>query len=179
MDRDLSEQRIVAGMHRSAASLAALRWAVREASLRDARLDVVHAWEDRAKIMAPYAAYAALAGYDIEDRDEAAAELREAAWAVLGGPLPDTVTLKVVEGPAARVLIEQATGADLLVLGGGSDPGRGSAGAVAQACLRHAPCPVTVVCGDVAAQPLPPLSRAVGHGRPVRTHGRPVRTPSG
>ena len=40
-----AEQRIVVGVKRSAASLAALRWAAAEARLRHATLHVVHAWE--------------------------------------------------------------------------------------------------------------------------------------
>jgi len=36
---------IIVGVHRSAASLAALRWAAAEARLRRAELHVVHAWE--------------------------------------------------------------------------------------------------------------------------------------
>ena len=40
-----AQQRIVVGVKRSAASLAALRWAAAEARLRHVALHVVHAWE--------------------------------------------------------------------------------------------------------------------------------------
>ena len=42
------------------ASLAALRWAVREAGLRESALQVVRAWEDAAKRVAPYASHTCL-----------------------------------------------------------------------------------------------------------------------
>ena len=44
-----AQQRIVVGVKRSAASLAALRWAAAEARLRHATLHVVHAWEPAAR----------------------------------------------------------------------------------------------------------------------------------
>src|SRR5947199_9047886 len=47
--------RIVVGVDESPASLAALRWAAREAGLRATRLQVVQAWERARWRVAPYA----------------------------------------------------------------------------------------------------------------------------
>ena len=61
---------------------------------------------------------------------------------------PDVeVRVEVVDGLAARVLLDRCAGADMLVLGTASDtPGAGrSVGPVIRACLRRAPCPVVVI----------------------------------
>lgn len=142
-------RRIVAGVHGSAGSLAALRWAVREAALRDARLLVVRAWEDPARTAAPYASPFRRHG-DHVDRAAAATALREAVQAAMGGRPPATVDFEVVEGLPARVLLDRSAGADLLVIGAAGDPVYSSIGAVAQACLIHAPCPVAVVAAQAA-----------------------------
>jgi nucleotide-binding universal stress UspA family protein len=56
----------------------------------------------------------------------------------------------VATGPAAEVLIEQARGADMLVVG---SRGRGGLlhGSVGQQCAPHALCPVTIVPGHERA----------------------------
>ncbi|MGH3421805.1 MAG: universal stress protein, partial [Streptosporangiaceae bacterium] len=71
------------------------------------------------------------------------------------------VHVEVVDGLAARVLLDRCADADMLVLGTSSDvPGAlRSAGPVIRACLRRAPCPVVVIS---TAQELP-----VGAGAPV------------
>jgi nucleotide-binding universal stress UspA family protein len=61
---------------------------------------------------------------------------------------PDVeVRVQVVDGLAARVLLERCEGADMLVLGTASDtPGAGRPlGPVIRACLRRAICPVVVI----------------------------------
>ena len=62
---------------------------------------------------------------------------------------------EVVDGLAARVLLDRAAGADMLVLGTASDTTGAlrSAGPVIRACLRRASCPVVVI--SVAQDPLP------------------------
>jgi nucleotide-binding universal stress UspA family protein len=128
----------------SAGSLAALRWAVREAGLRDAALHVVRAWEDTAKRVAPYASHAFLPD-SAEDRLSVEKRLTADVANVLG-PVPLVpVAVRVAEGLAARVLLDHAAGADLLVLGSATHREPDGIGPVARACLRHAPCPVVVV----------------------------------
>ena len=57
------------------------------------------------------------------------------------------VRTEIAEGLAARVLLDQAANADMLVLGrnsGGPDPYR-AAGPVIRVCLRAARCPVVII----------------------------------
>jgi nucleotide-binding universal stress UspA family protein len=62
----------------------------------------------------------------------------------------------VTEGLAARVLLDHAGGAELLVLGSAAAlAGPHTPGPVARACLRHARCPVVVVSTHQANVPVP------------------------
>ena len=153
MDQELKRRHIVAGVYGSPASLAALRWAGREAELRGVGLLVVRAWEDQSKRRAPYASHAGHWALE-EDRLMAGARLAEAVKSALDGPSAVRVTVKVAEGLTARVLLDHAEGAELLVLGSAATAGH-AVGPVAQACLRHAPCPVVVVSADMAGVPVP------------------------
>jgi len=147
--------RIVVGVDESPASLAALRWAAREAGLRATRLQVVCAWERARWRVAPYASRPHhLAGRD-EDRAAASARLEGAVRTTLG-PAPEVpVTVEVAEGLATQVLLERAAGAELLVLGGVASTGRDAIGPVARDCLRHPPCPIVVVSWERAEIPVP------------------------
>jgi len=63
------------------------------------------------------------------------------------------VRTEITEGLAARVLLDHAREADMLVLGRtahGPDPSRG-AGPVIRVCLRAAPCPVVIIGAAVTA----------------------------
>src|SRR5215470_12179861 len=86
MNNAHGKTRIVVGVDESPASLAALRWAAREAGLRAARLQVVQAWERARWRVAPYATRVRLRGRD-EDRTAAGARLEGAVRTALG-PAP-------------------------------------------------------------------------------------------
>jgi nucleotide-binding universal stress UspA family protein len=141
-------RRIVVGVDGSAESAAALRWACREAGLRGAEVHAVHAREAPCHSMASYAVPAQGGSGDVDV---------DVMWqAVLPGHIPDVhVRTHVIDGLAARVLLERCEGADMLVLGTVSDtPGAlRPAGPVIRACLRRAPCPVVVI--SAAQDPLP------------------------
>lgn len=154
MTQELKRRHIVAGVHGSPASLAALRWAGREADLRGVGLLVVRAWEDLSKRRAPYAAHPGQHAGE-EDRLMAGARLAEAVRSTLDRLSGVTVTVKVAEGLTARVLLDHAEGAELLVLGSAATAGQQAVGPVAQACLRHSPCPVVAVSADMAGVPVP------------------------
>jgi nucleotide-binding universal stress UspA family protein len=74
-----------------------------------------------------------------------------AAAAGSGGPVP--VTPVVTEGSPARVPLDAAAGADLLMAASRGHGGLAAAlpGSVSQHCVHHASCPVVVIRG--AAEP--------------------------
>jgi nucleotide-binding universal stress UspA family protein len=154
LNQDLALSRIVVGVDGSTASLAALRWAVREAGLRDAALHVVRAWEDAAKQVAPYASHTCPPG-SVEDYLDAEDLLKATVAGILGSSPVVTVAVKVAEGLAARVLLDHAAGAEMLVLGTATGRVPDGIGPVARACLRHAPCPVVVVSVAMTGVPVP------------------------
>ena len=135
-------RRLVVGVDGSTESLAALRWACREAALRGAEVHAVHVREEHCHSLASYAAPApsTAEGVTIDISDIARTVQADTAPGV-------AVRVEQVDGLAARVLLDRCIGADMLVLGTSSDvPGAGrSAGPVIRACLRRASCPVVVI----------------------------------
>lgn len=139
--------RIVVGVDGSDGSISALRWALDEARLRGATLDVVHTWH------LPYAAYTEVSGMaagavsreDVQQLGQQMLDrsIEAAGSAVSGVP----VNPILVQGSAAPILLEAAVGADLLVVGSRGHGGFVGLllGSVSQHCAHHAPCPVVVV----------------------------------
>jgi nucleotide-binding universal stress UspA family protein len=141
-------RRIVVGVDGSAESAAAFRWACREASLRGAEVHAVHVREAKCYSLASYAVSAAGGSEGSEDEaDVDIAELRCSVVPDQTSSLGVQVRTEVVDGLAARVLLNRCAGADMLVLGTASDTSGAlrSAGPVIRACLRRAPCPVVVI----------------------------------
>lgn len=151
VNQDLERQRIVVGVHGSAASLAGLCWAAREAGLRGASLHLVCAWEDTAKQVAPYAPHLHRQSR-WQNRAAARASLRAAVMTVIGPSPAVTLMLEVADGLPARVLIDRAACAGLLVLGSAN---RDAPGPVIRVCLHHAHCPVVLVSERTADLPVP------------------------
>ena len=152
MARDPGVRRIVVGVDGSAESVAALRWACREASLRTAEVHAVLALESACHQVA---SYAVPAPRQTSGSWGAAREVLRRSVTEAVSLYPDvSVRTDITEGLAARVLLDHARAADMLVLGRTAhDPDvyRG-AGPVIRACLRSAPCPV-VVTGPPAPDP--------------------------
>ena len=140
MGIDAERQPIVVGVHGSAASLAALRWAAREAALRHVTLHVVRAWEDQGRHLAPYALLRLPGSRD--SRAAAAASLDQAVRATAAESPLVTMTAEVADGAPARVLIDRATQAGLLVVGSAA---RDVLGPVTRVCLHRAPCPGVLI----------------------------------
>lgn len=133
--------RIVVGFSHSAASAAALLWALREAAIREAAVEPVHAWQWSGEYRASYAPMGTWSGRDEEH--DAVTDRTRRAISLLAPQLDPVVSY----GPTVQVLLRHAEGADLLVLGGRrADPDTpGPPGPVVHACLAGAPCPVVVV----------------------------------
>lgn len=138
----MTTNNIVVGTDGSENSVAALRWAIREAKLRGSKVDVVYTWEYPAVIdplgvsMLPGA-----------DDMTASAErlLAEVLQKVDSSGV--TITSRVVRGAPATALIAAAKDADLLVIGRRGHGGFMGLllGSVAQQVAHHAPCPVVLV----------------------------------
>jgi nucleotide-binding universal stress UspA family protein len=135
---------IVVGVDGSPGGRSALRFALREAHLRGADVRVVGAWH------LPVAAYAG--GYGPGDPD-LGAELEKVALHNIEQALDEAgageipVETIVREGVPARVLLDEAQDAELLVVGSRGLGGfRGLLlGSVSQQCAHHAPCPLVIV----------------------------------
>jgi nucleotide-binding universal stress UspA family protein len=143
--RDPGVRSIVVGVDGSAESVAALRWACREASLRAAEVLAVLALESACHQVASYAVPAPRqsGGSWGAARDVLRRSVSEAVSLFPGV----SVRTEIAEGLAARVLLDQAADADMLVLGrnsNGPDPYR-AAGPVIRVCLRAARCPVVII----------------------------------
>jgi nucleotide-binding universal stress UspA family protein len=132
---------IVVGVDGSSGSLAALRWAARQARVTGTGLRAVTAWQ----YPRPY-------GYEVavtDWRPDAEADLIantaiESAVQQLGGVSVET---EVVEGHPAVVLTGQSEDAELLVVG---SRGHGLLtgvllGSVSEYCASHSACPVVIV----------------------------------
>lgn len=135
-------RRIVVGVDGSAESVAALRWACREASLRGAEVHAVHVREEHCHSLASYAVPA------LPAEDDVSINIDDLVHTVQADQVPGVpVKVEEVDGLAARVLLDRCEGADMLILGTSGDVPGGlrSAGPVIRACLRRAPCPVVVI----------------------------------
>jgi nucleotide-binding universal stress UspA family protein len=152
MTQEPTGHRIVVGIDGSAASAAAVRWAVREARLRHAVVHLVHAYHSDVRLQAPYASWSWLARQD--ERFAAAKAMLTAAEELAAGHLPPgRLTSELVNEPPARALLDRTVDAEMLVLGTtrpAAQPGvpPGGMGPVARACLRMSHCPVVVVAPE-------------------------------
>lgn len=136
------DERIVVGVDGSTGSQAALRFAIQEASLRQARVEAVLAWHWPAM-----AAETALPA-GIDPKGWAQSTLDDTLATLSAGDGGDTdVEGRIVEGHAAAALLEAAKGAELLVVGSRGHGGFTGLllGSVGQHVVSHAPCPVVVV----------------------------------
>jgi nucleotide-binding universal stress UspA family protein len=141
------DRRIVVGVDNSAGSAEALRWALAHARLTGNSVDAVTAWQ-----VPPMYAYAygwTPTGIDdagiIRYAEKTLAETVAQAQGEDDHPVP--VTTRVMEGPAAQVLLDAGKGAELMVLG---SRGHGAfagmlLGSVSQHCVQHATCPTVVI----------------------------------
>lgn len=135
---------IVVGVDGSEGAAIALEFAMQEAALRGSRLRMVSAWEIPASVLA-----SVVAGKEFyeEFRENAIKVAREAA-AVVDEKQPTVEHEEIVmEGQAAKVLLENADDAELMVVG---RRGHGSfaemlLGSISRQVVVHAKCPVVIV----------------------------------
>jgi nucleotide-binding universal stress UspA family protein len=143
---------IVVGVDHSEQAKKALRFALEEAKLRNAKLRVVHAWRygtiGAGGTTGIEGFYTPVVGADVNDVREAAEQALEDT---LREPLANAgsveIERRVVEGPAASVLVNESRDADLLVVGSRGHGGFTELllGSVSQQVSHHAACPVVIV----------------------------------
>jgi nucleotide-binding universal stress UspA family protein len=138
--------RIVVGVDGSQSSYAALHWAVAEAVRRDARLDVVNAYDQPVPV-APVGSLTSVGPEEFEKSSKALLEEMAAAAVDAAGARVKKVELISAGTSPAKGLLDVAVGADLLVVGCRGLGGlRGLLlGSVSQQCALHGTCPVVVV----------------------------------
>jgi nucleotide-binding universal stress UspA family protein len=140
--------RVIVGVDGSETARKAVRWAAREAKLRGMKLELVSAWEIPTYSYVSGYGFPAISeemtksltaraeGHLAEALDEARAEAREVQIETIAA-----------EGQPAKVLVEVAKGANLLVVGSRGLGGFRELllGSVSQQCAQHATCPVVIV----------------------------------
>lgn len=143
---------IVVGIDGSEESQMALRWGLAEAKLRGSSVRAVHAWR--------YPIYAGVYGYippetmDANALLSAAADgLRAAVEDAAGETAGVEIEQVVLQGPAAKELIDESKGAEMLVVGSRGHGGFAGLmlGSVSQHCAQHSHCPVVIVRSSTAA----------------------------
>jgi nucleotide-binding universal stress UspA family protein len=141
---------IVVGVDGAEASLAAVRWAVQEASWYQARVHLV--------LVSLGHRAASYSGAPRDDGDADGGVLLAAARLEAARALTlDRVSCELAAGSPAKVLIDWSASAELLVLGAAYPAGRSGnlvsppMGSVARACLHGAACPVVVVTSPLEA----------------------------
>jgi nucleotide-binding universal stress UspA family protein len=157
MTTESGVRRIVVGVDGSAESVAALRWACREASFCAAEVLAVLALESSCHQIASYAV--PVPRHPRGSWGAVRDVLRRAVGEAVSQFPGISVRTEIAEGLAARVLLDHACDADMLVLGRtpyGPDPRR-AAGPVTRACLRASVCPVVII----GSGPLEPLTEDV------------------
>jgi nucleotide-binding universal stress UspA family protein len=140
---------IVVGVDGSPASLAALNWAVAEATVSGREVRAVAAWS--------YAPALDPGGVVMPVDEMAAAHqrtLEELIGKVTGGHPAVPVHPELIEGEPAEALLEASKGASMLVLG---SHGHGRLmkvllGSVSARCVRRADCPVVIIPAHTAGE---------------------------
>jgi nucleotide-binding universal stress UspA family protein len=144
-------RRIVVGVDGSEPSLAALRWAVRQAELTGAPLEIVSAWDWPVS----YSGWGTPLPADYDPAEEVRRQLDKSVSSVVKPAPAIEVRQTVVEGHAAAALEARSKTADLVVVG---SHGHGQIagmllGSVSQHCVTHCHCPVVVVRGALRTEP--------------------------
>jgi nucleotide-binding universal stress UspA family protein len=150
-DTTSTPTRVVVGVDGSAGSLAALRWAAQEASLRGVGVHVVTAWQrQRAYGSANVFGVGMDPTFDTEESLAAAAAEEAVHLAEQARKERDVpMTWATVEGHPAMALLAVVEEGDILVVGSRGHGGFVSAllGSVGQHVVTHARCPVVVIPG--------------------------------
>lgn len=138
---------ITVGVDGSEGAEEALLFALEEAKLRGATVRAVHAWR-----YIPTSRYVDVGfqGLDVDPgalQRAAEASLEANVSAVASEDPGVEIEQRVIEGPAAGVLVDESRDADLLVVGSRGHGGFTGLllGSVSQQVAQHAACPVVII----------------------------------
>ncbi len=136
---------IMVGVDGSPSSRKALTWAAAEAADHGADLVVVNVWEHT--LLPPAGSVSVSERYVPDPSQRTADELIQVIKEELGEEPPVLVRPQVKQGAPAKVLIEESTNADMLVVGKRGHGGFAGLvlGSVSQHVAAYAKCTVTVV----------------------------------
>jgi nucleotide-binding universal stress UspA family protein len=135
--------RVVVGVDGSQGSKQALRWAAYVAASAQARVEAVAAWEF------PLGYGWGTVPQEWSPAQDTQTNLADTVDEVFGAARPADMRLIVLEGNAARILLEQSQRALLLVVGSRGHGGFAGLllGSVSASVAEHAACPVLVIHG--------------------------------
>jgi len=137
---------IVVGVDGSGHSQRALEWAMHEAALRHATLNVLYVHP----AIVGYYGGVVTAEQDLELTEQTQAAVKAEAdkvLAALDGPHPESVTVRAVHGFPVEELVSASKDADMVVLGSRGVGGftRMLLGSTAGQVVQHAHCPVLII----------------------------------
>src|SRR3954464_14591429 len=136
---------IVVGVDGSPSSRKALTWAAAEAADHGADLVVLNVWEHT--LLPPAGSVSVSERYVPDPSQRTTDDLLQVIKEELGEEPPVLVQAHVKQGRPAKLLIEESSNADLLVVGKRGHGGFAGLvlGSVSQHVAAYAQCPVTVV----------------------------------
>ena len=136
---------IVVGVDGSAGSRKALVWAAAEAASHGSDLLVINAWEHT--LLPPAGSVSVSEHYVPDPSQRTSDDLVQVIKEELGDEPPVPVQPLVKQGRPAKVLIDESTEADLLVVGTRGHGGFAGLvlGSVSQHVAAYAKCPVAVI----------------------------------
>ncbi|RCW47133.1 nucleotide-binding universal stress UspA family protein [Halopolyspora algeriensis] len=145
-ERVIIDGGVAVGVDNSASSMRALTFAAQEAVRRGTVLHIIRAWSMRTTPLPkdwPTGTVPSVEQYE----ELVCADTEQLVTGRLGTDPGCEIRIHAVHSPPPQALLSASRGADLLVVG---HRGRGGfsglmLGAVAEQCVRHAACPVTVV----------------------------------
>ncbi len=143
----MTTRRIVVGIDDSGSARRALRWAIDEAAMLDAELDVVHAYTEPVVVVPAPLVGAPPAVADSKGRAKALLHRLTSEALACAPHRPRAVQELAVEGHPGRTLVSCAHTGDVLVVGsrGHSALASVTLGSCSNYCVHHACCPVIVV----------------------------------
>ncbi|HET7139135.1 MAG TPA: universal stress protein [Arthrobacter sp.] len=133
---------IVVGVDGSAPSILALRWAGALAPVLRCRIRAVSCWQF-------HIAVGTFIPVDWNPEEDARNVCTEAVAKAFDGAPPDGLEMVAVQGPAAKILVDESRTAQLVVVGSRGHGGFEGLllGAVSATVAEHAKCPVLVAHG--------------------------------